>query len=426
MRGQRVRLISDLDVVFCSAYHKHLEPVTLTLVLDGHVDAGDLLQRLEVLASVEKLRMKVDRVLGYAVWREEDPFCFRDHLEFLDDAVVSSEGDLDRILQSSTREKFPEERSPWRILVIPFQGNARTALIFQVHHVISDAYGMVRAMLEPILDQAVPPESRRENATMNGWTRWTSFLAGILMFDTIENFTSPLPKNVRANLKVMAERTMEGVVSHSPGFPLKMLKDVRSQMACTVNDVFTAAVYHGLQARFRKGIMAVTLRRKSDGDLGNQSSQAWMTFDGIPSDPQKSLVRFQAMNRVAKEGLGVHSLAIGTRIFNGLLPVRLCKYLMYTTVEPDYMTSNVDLTYLGRGLSIRDHKILSAYFVSPALQMLGRGVMLTTFEDEARISVRANRDLVRGGRVEVEDALKRMLQWMQDARDLQGEIKCQG
>ena len=52
--------------------------------------------------------------------------------------------------------------------------------------------------------------------------------------------------------------------------------------------------------------------------------------------------------------------------------------------------------------------------------------MLTTFEDEARISIRVNQDLVQGDSGEVDDVLKRMAQWIHNVRELQGETNSQG
>jgi hypothetical protein len=104
---------------------------------DRLVEATDDEGRLKF----RKLQQKIERRMGYVLWRDELDFQLQDHISVLtDDAgnVVRfrSDAHLRTLVTELTRKPFKRGTSPWRVTIIPEFTNdetqARYALYFKV------------------------------------------------------------------------------------------------------------------------------------------------------------------------------------------------------------------------------------------------------------------------------------------------------
>ncbi|CAG0902340.1 unnamed protein product, partial [Darwinula stevensoni] len=117
---------------------------------------------------------------------EPMPQLLKDHVEYFDNGNVSCEDDLEILLQESTKDILPAEKSPWRVLIVPIRTNGKTALIIQISHALTDGHGLLRGMLEKIIDQDVPPDRLGENALTKNYSWWRKLLAANSIFSHVE------------------------------------------------------------------------------------------------------------------------------------------------------------------------------------------------------------------------------------------------
>ncbi|CAG0904773.1 unnamed protein product [Darwinula stevensoni] len=414
-KGRRMRMMPAHDVIYCTELNHHSEPVSLVMTLAGAVEAEGVKDRVvEALERGnpqvrEKLGMFVDDFLGFKIWCEESDFSVDDHVLCLPPA--RDEWELDAVV-AALPSTTPEGRSPWCIYVVPLSSSAQTALVFRFHHCLGDAQGILRGLVRRLLDSDTSWTSKENKVTSElGLMRqlFALFLLPSLTADTV--FLNPWRMAKKLTRRKLEPDHVQ-VLAHSEPIPLSTISAVKRATGATVNDVFTAAVQHILDADRRAFV--VSLRRNTDETMSNVTT---VKRSHAPSHPSPDSLRYLTDLKTTvdkeKSSVRINAMYMAETIYSTVTPIWLLKYLVHAIRSVDYTTSNVNATYLGGQARLLDKEISALYFIGPYNRFQENFVMLTTFGNSGRLSLRARQEVVKDAR-EAKNILNNIVKWIED------------
>ncbi|CAJ1828681.1 unnamed protein product [Sphenostylis stenocarpa] len=187
----------------------------------------------------------------------------KDHVHFpkfpKGETVKSYDKFFHDYLSSTAMEQLPQSRPLWKIHVITYPTiDASSSIIFKLHHALGDGYSLVGALLsclqradDPSLPLSFPTlrSSKPQSSTKNFWRRISWILSSAL--NTASDFGwSVLKSSIISDDKTPIRSGDEGIEFRpisisSMDFSLDHIKNIKSRLGVTINDVITGIVFYG-------------------------------------------------------------------------------------------------------------------------------------------------------------------------------------
>ncbi|KAJ1415392.1 O-acyltransferase, WSD1, N-terminal [Sesbania bispinosa] len=164
-------------------------------------------------------------------------------------------------LSSIAIEQLPQGRPLWEIHIINYPtSNASSTVIFKLHHALGDGYSLMGALLsclqradDPSLPLTFPslrpsnPES--SSSTKSFWRRFSWLFSSA--FNTVSDFGWSILKSSIINDDKSPIRSGDEEANFQPisistmAFSIDHIKDIKSRLGVTINDVITGIVFYG-------------------------------------------------------------------------------------------------------------------------------------------------------------------------------------
>ncbi|XP_073127396.1 wax ester synthase/diacylglycerol acyltransferase 4-like [Henckelia pumila] len=186
-----------------------------------------------------------------------------------DNSVVFYDEFLTNYLSKLATEEFPPSRPLWEIHIIKYPTtNAAGSIIFKLHHSLGDGYSLMGALLSCLqrVDNPVMPltfPSQKSNAKDRDTTRGYGFLRRLpKVFSGLSYTLHDFGWNIfKSNLiqddKSPVRSGVEGVefrpiVTCTSTFSIDSLRQIKSKLNVTLNDVITGIIIFGTRLYMQK------------------------------------------------------------------------------------------------------------------------------------------------------------------------------
>ncbi|BAT83384.1 hypothetical protein VIGAN_04052400 [Vigna angularis var. angularis] len=162
-------------------------------------------------------------------------------------------------LSSMAMEQLPQSRPLWEIHVISYPSkDASGSIIFKLHHALGDGYSLVGALLsclqrsdDPSLPLSFPSlrPSKPQASTKSFWRRFSWMFSSAI--NTASDFGwSVLKSSIMSDDKTPIRSGDEGtefrpISISSMDFSIDHIKNIKSRLGVTINDVITGMVFYG-------------------------------------------------------------------------------------------------------------------------------------------------------------------------------------
>ncbi|XP_061367099.1 wax ester synthase/diacylglycerol acyltransferase 4-like [Gastrolobium bilobum] len=162
-------------------------------------------------------------------------------------------------LSSIAIEQLPQGRPLWEIHIVNYPtSDASGSVIFKLHHALGDGYSLMGALLsclqradDPSLPLSFPSlkSSKQESSTKSFYRRFSWMLSSA--FNTVSDFGwSVLKSSIINDDKTPIRSGDEGAEFHpisisSMAFSVDRIKDIKTRLGVTINDVVTGIVFYG-------------------------------------------------------------------------------------------------------------------------------------------------------------------------------------
>ncbi|XP_027351373.1 O-acyltransferase WSD1-like [Abrus precatorius] len=192
-------------------------------------------------------------------------------------------------LSRITMEKLPQTKPLWQVHVIKYPtSNAAGTLVFKVHHAVGDGYtlmGLLLSYLQRADDPSLPlsfPSRKSSKITSNCFDQLQKvpkFLSTI--FNSVSDFGWSLMKSTLLEDDKTPIRSGADAVEFRPpvvsniSFSIDHIKEIKSKLGVTVNDVITGIIFYGIRlymqdndyrSRTLKSTAMVTVNRRNVKD----------------------------------------------------------------------------------------------------------------------------------------------------------------
>ncbi|KAK7267350.1 hypothetical protein RIF29_20019 [Crotalaria pallida] len=158
-------------------------------------------------------------------------------------------------------EKLPQSRPLWEIHIVNYPtSDAAGIVVFKLHHALGDGYSLMGALLsclqradDPSLPLSFPSlkPSKQESSAKSFYTRFSWLFSSA--FNTVADFGwSVLKSSIINDDKTPIRSGDEGNDYHpvsisSIAFSIDHIKDIKSRLKVTINDVVTGIVFYGIR-----------------------------------------------------------------------------------------------------------------------------------------------------------------------------------
>ncbi|KAJ1426788.1 O-acyltransferase, WSD1, N-terminal [Sesbania bispinosa] len=157
-------------------------------------------------------------------------------------------------------EQLPQHRPLWEIHIVKYPtSDASSTVIFKLHHALGDGYSLMGALLsclqraeDPSLPLSFPslkPSKPKSLSTKSFWGRFSWIMSSALY--TASDFGwSVLKSSIINDDKTPIRPGDEGAEFHpfsitTLAFSMDHIKDIKSRLGVTINDVITGIVFYG-------------------------------------------------------------------------------------------------------------------------------------------------------------------------------------
>jgi diacylglycerol O-acyltransferase / wax synthase len=326
--------------------------IVATMVLGHRVRRDRLVNTLEAATrQVPRLRERVVEHragIGVPHWEVDPSFRLADHLRVVTVPTVD-EAALAAVVEPLATEPFDRARPLWEcVYVLPRGRSGSSALVFKVHHSLTDGVGGI-GLLDALLDRhpdapprdlrALPipvraPGPRRPDTTdlLRRGVELPFAVAEVMagaafhprrtaadvsaMSRSAYRLLAPSTSTLSA---LMAGRGSERRVGTSD-IELARLHRAAARHGCTINDAFFAgalggvAAYHramGAPTNLLRVTMPVSFRRGDQPGAGNQWAPVRLV---VPTDVDDPVERLRVMSALARSGRRERALSFTQRL----------------------------------------------------------------------------------------------------------------
>nr|KYP69302.1 O-acyltransferase WSD1 [Cajanus cajan] len=165
-------------------------------------------------------------------------------------------------LSSIAMEQLPQSRPLWEVHIINYPTNdASSSVIFKLHHALGDGYSLMGALLsclqradDPSLPLSFPSlkQSKQEHSSPKSFCRKFSSMLSSACNTVSDCGWSVLKSSIISDDKTPIRFGDEGadfqpISISSMTFSIDHIKDIKSRLGVTINDVITGIVFYGIR-----------------------------------------------------------------------------------------------------------------------------------------------------------------------------------
>ncbi|XP_027352697.1 O-acyltransferase WSD1-like [Abrus precatorius] len=333
-------------------------------------------------------------------------------------------------LSSIAMEQLPQCRPLWKIHIVNYPTrDACSSVIFKLHHALGDGYSLMGALLsclqradDPSLPLSFPSlkQSKEESSTKSFGRKFSWMLSSA--FNTVSDFGwSVLKSSIISDDITPIRSGDEGADFHpisisSMTFSIDQIKDIKSRLGVTINDVVTGIVFYGtrlymqdmdsksntahstalvlLNTRNIKGYQSINdmLNTKAKGPWGNKITFLHVPIPKLSESKISSPLQFiwDSHNIIKRKKQSLAVALTGTLLdvegkFRGQEAV--AKHIRSTLTKSSAVISN--LVGPVQQMSLANHPVKGLYFTlaggpeSLVISIMSyMGVMRVTFKTE--------------------------------------------
>lgn len=394
----------------------NLMVINSVLMFEGQLDFGTLratiAQRLPNYARfTQRVRASPRRLplLGKAGWVHDADFEIARHVEFNASAAALTDAELHDLLARQALLPLAKDRPLWHMQVLAREGGG-FAILFRLHHCITDGLGLVHVM-KHLTDDSMDhdgqaslewhPAHARPQAQallckrvhrLLFWTRICAQLARLALL--IPDSRSSLKRPLSADKCLL----------QLPAMQLDLVRGIAKSMQATVNDVWVAAVAGALRAYLlergepaakRSLRAAVTFNLRNKGDaflLGNHFGLVAMNLPSDRARPLDRLLLTSARMKRIKASHQPHATMFFLSL-SGYLPAWLQNWVLKLfTSKGSVVLTNVEGPPQPRYLA--GSRLQDAICWVPQAGTMGVGFALMSYAGQVQISMFADRNQV--------------------------------
>lgn len=286
---------------------KNLMVINSILLFEGPLDMERLIATVaHRLPNYQRFTQKVVVKMGFLpYWVEDSNFDIRQHIELEATEQTTSVEDLQRRLTEMAHVPLATDRPMWHMQVID-KVNGGYAIVFRIHHCITDGLGLVHVLNHLTDDNG----GHGQNPSQVGHPHMEkpvlplvcSFLAQCLVWLKILFHIARLSlQPVDAKTQLKTPMTGDKQLVWLPPLPMDKVKTMSRRMGVTLNDIWVAAVSGALRRYLAergeqvdhqplRAAVTFNLREKANAyQLGNEFGLVAVDLPTNLEDPNRRL-----------------------------------------------------------------------------------------------------------------------------------------
>ncbi|NRR32539.1 DUF1298 domain-containing protein [Oxalobacteraceae bacterium] len=389
--------------------NKNLMVINSILLFEGAVDMERLVSTIgHRLPNYPRFTQKVVSCMGTASWVEDEDFNILEHICFerMDQAV--SRAELQRHMTRIAHQPLRTDRPMWHMTVLD-QVNGGHAIVFRVHHCITDGLGLVHVLNHLTDDNdrhgKAPSLVGHPNlALVTANSVCSSLARGLSWLKIAAHVTRLSLLWPDAHTQLKAPLTGEKQLVWLPPLELERVRMTAKRMGATMNDVWVAAVSGALrqylserdqhvEERALRAAVTFNLREKSNAfQLGNEFGLVAVELPTNVDEPcerlRQSSARMTAIKRSHQPLATMAFLSIA-----GCLPVALQHFaLNLFTSKGSVVLTNIEGPGSRRYLA--GSRMTDLICWVPQAGKLGVGLAFISYAGQIQLALFVDTDLV--------------------------------
>ena len=190
--------------------------------------------------SYQRLRQRIHRKYGRYVWADEMDFDISRHIHHYLGNPPADDEELEKLFGEIISKPLSQDLSPWQVVVIPLKIEGRFAFFTRAHHIIGDGISMVNLFSKVMDDKPVllkPSEKLIKKYQSSALRRvFHGLLNGplCLLAIALSLPNNPFPRTT--------DKKGEQKVAWSEAISLSKIKEVKTNIGATINDVVTGCL----------------------------------------------------------------------------------------------------------------------------------------------------------------------------------------
>lgn len=233
----------------------------------------------------EKLTHYYTFWMGYAFWRKEEDFRLEEHVRFYEGIENNNdrsitEDEVIKLMGPITTKPFPDKMSPWEVLIFPrfipskpqihrckdtirvegSEQDHKFALLFRVHHGISDGYSIMKLLMKNLSNEPLDRIPQSKDRKLPVYRSLMMYFGIILLspYYHLKQFVIDVDRNewhVREG-----KLTREWYAIRSERMDLRTLKDVSKRLNVSTTALLLAGFGGGIRRYLGKRKMPKVMR----------------------------------------------------------------------------------------------------------------------------------------------------------------------
>ncbi|WP_229218000.1 wax ester/triacylglycerol synthase family O-acyltransferase [Rugamonas apoptosis] len=298
--------------------NKNLMVINSILLFEGEVDMERLVSTIaHRLPNYPRFTQKVVTRWGRAHWVEDEEFNILDHIKHERMVEEVSRAELQNHLTRIAHLPLQTDRPMWHMTVLD-RVNGGHAIVFRVHHCITDGLGLVHVLNHLTDDNGLhgrtpSPVGHPHRAAVTGNPVCFSLARAVSWLKIAAHVTRLSMLWPDASTRLKAPLHGEKQLVWLPPLELERVRTLSKRMGVTLNDVWVAAVSGALRAylsadgeqvdgRALRAAVTFNLREKANAfQLGNEFGLVAVELPTNVDDPcqrlRQSSARMTAIKR---------------------------------------------------------------------------------------------------------------------------------
>lgn len=344
-----------------------------------------------------KMQMHTTQIYHRYVWVKDKNFDISEHIYVHEKSMPNSKEELQNLVGELGSQDLPKGKSPWEVILIPYQHNNsdRFFLMFRIHHSIGDGVSLVKAFGTCLSDKPVEEPKLNRFGTKGIWMKAIQTMLegpGLMLARLLQ----------RSDQNVLHGPSLSGEkkVAWSERIELDLIKKIKSTTGTTVNDVLMSCLAGALRkymlensTNMPQNISAnipVDMRQSKKIQMDNQFSVIFLDLPLDEEDPMELLM--STKKRMDQVKASPESLLnnLFCRYSMARLPNRVSRFMIdWFSRKSTIVLSNVPgppQKFSIKGLDVED-----VIFWPPQRVNIAIGVSILSYNDGVHIGVMSDR-----------------------------------
>lgn len=331
-------------------------------------------------------------------WIEDSNFAIEKHVFQMQDTVVKSERDLQKLISSHCSTDLLSDRnsSPWEFISIPYEekGVRKTALLLRMSHAIADGSSLFYYLTHHLADGFVLSSENVKKFTQR--QRKLMKLEGLfyLPLTYVKMMFLPSDQHALHCNDVTGNKNM----SWTKPINLMLVKKIKNKLKVTVHDVLIGCLAVALHNYFKKKkylvpkdltmLIPVDIRSNTEDAKTFQNNIATLILQ-LPSGMKHSMQAIQETKKrtnLLKNSGDAFSIDIGWKFASYFLPLVVAKGFIYDMVDK---TTGIVSSVIGpqEPIKIDGHTIELITFWPPQSHNAGIGISFCSYNGTLRVGI---------------------------------------